>query len=92
MKLLHKTGVENIDTITLIADFNNPGYNCGYAFVELKTERDAWMAYIKLSRKGVFSGSLNITVAWAKPMSAPDEEMQQVSFSPFLTLAHCFCH
>ena len=53
MKLLHKSGVENIDTVTLMADCDNPGYNCGYAFLELETEREAWMAYIKLSRKGV---------------------------------------
>ncbi|OQU88540.1 uncharacterized protein LOC8060739 isoform X2 [Sorghum bicolor] len=78
MKLLHKTGVENIDKVTLMADCDNPGYNCGYAFLELETERDAWMAYIKLSRKGVFRRCLNITVAWAKAMSDRDEEMQQV--------------
>jgi hypothetical protein len=35
MKLLQKTGVENIDTVTLMADCNNPSYNSGYAFIDL---------------------------------------------------------
>ncbi|KAL6880109.1 hypothetical protein ACP4OV_011674 [Aristida adscensionis] len=72
MKLLQKIGVENIDTVTLMSDCNNPGYNLGYAFLELETNRDALMAYRKLSRKGIFGRSLNITVAWAETLSDPD--------------------
>ncbi|KAL6647603.1 hypothetical protein ACP70R_015040 [Stipagrostis hirtigluma subsp. patula] len=79
MKLLQKIGVENIDTVTLMADSNNPGYNLGYAFLELETNRDALMAYRKLSRKGIFGRCLNITVAWAETLSDPDEaEMRKV--------------
>jgi len=65
VKLLQKTGVENIHTLTLMADCNNPGYNCGYAFSGLGTNRDALMPYRKLSNTAVFGRCLNVIVAWA---------------------------
>ncbi|CAD6343880.1 unnamed protein product [Miscanthus lutarioriparius] len=74
MKLLQKIGVENIDVATLPADSNNPGYNRGFAFVELETYKDAQIAYKKLSRKYVFGKGLNIRVAWAEPLNGPDEK------------------
>ncbi|TVU41854.1 hypothetical protein EJB05_15409, partial [Eragrostis curvula] len=79
MKLLQKIGIENINTVILKADCNKPGYNRGYAHLELESTKDAQMAYKKLSRKGVFGRSLNITVAWAEPSTDPDDkEMQKV--------------
>ncbi|KAG0541868.1 hypothetical protein BDA96_02G053700 [Sorghum bicolor] len=77
MKLLLKIGVENIDVVTLLADSNNPGYNRGFAFLELETYKDAQIAYKKLSRKDVFGKGLNITVAWAEPLNGRDEKQMQ---------------
>jgi hypothetical protein len=79
MKLLHTIGVEYISTVKLKADCNKPGYNCGYAHIELETNREARMVFRKLSRNGVFGRSLNITVEWATPSNRPAEkEMQKV--------------
>ncbi|TVU41891.1 hypothetical protein EJB05_15449, partial [Eragrostis curvula] len=79
MELLQKIGIENINTVILKDDCNKPGYNRGYAHLELESTKDAQMAYKKLSRKGVFGRSLNITVAWAEPSTDPDDkEMQKV--------------
>ncbi|KAK8459028.1 hypothetical protein SEVIR_2G059600v4 [Setaria viridis] len=77
MKLLQKIGVENIDVVTLMADCNNPGYNHGFAFLELETYRDAQIAYKKLSKKDVFGKGLNIRVAWAEPLDDPDKKQMQ---------------
>jgi hypothetical protein len=93
MKLLLKIGVENIDVVTLLADSNNPGYNRGFAFLELETYKDAQIAYKKLSRKDVFGKGLNITVAWAEPLNGRDEkQMQKVSLSLSLSLTHTHTH
>jgi RNA recognition motif-containing protein len=82
IKLLQKIGVENIDVVTLIADLNKPGYNRGFAFLELETYRDAQIAYKKLSKKDVFGKGINIRVAWAEPLDDPDKkQMQKVSLS-----------
>ncbi|CAD6220918.1 unnamed protein product [Miscanthus lutarioriparius] len=80
MKLLQKIGVENIDVVTLPADSNNPGYNRGFAFLELETYKDAQIAYKKLSRKDVFGKGLHIRVAWAEPLNGPDEKQIHKSF------------
>ncbi|CAL5078677.1 unnamed protein product [Urochloa decumbens] len=77
MKLLQKVGVENIDVVTLMSDCNNPGYNRGFAFLELETYRDAQIAYKKLSRKDAFGKGVNIRVAWAEPLDDPDEKQMQ---------------
>ncbi|XP_066398684.1 uncharacterized protein [Miscanthus floridulus] len=77
MKLLLKIGVENIDVVTLLPDSNNPGYNRGFAFLELETYKDAQIAYKKLSRKDVFGKGLNIRVAWAEPLNGPNEKQMQ---------------
>lgn len=69
MKLLQKIRVQNIDVVTLMADFNNPGCNRGFAFLELETFRDAQIAYKKLSRKDVFGKGINIRVAWAEVLN-----------------------
>ncbi|CAN6181476.1 unnamed protein product [Urochloa humidicola] len=79
MKLIQKTGVENIDVVTLMADYNNPGYNRGFAFLELETYKDAQIAYNKLSRKDAFGKGINIRVEWAEPLDDPDgKQMQKV--------------
>nr|CAB3452120.1 unnamed protein product [Digitaria exilis] len=77
MKLLQKIRVQNIDVVTLMADFNNPGCNRGFAFLELETFRDAQIAYKKLSRKDVFGKGINIRVAWAEPLDDLDEKQMQ---------------
>ncbi|RLN34735.1 uncharacterized protein C2845_PM03G21570 [Panicum miliaceum] len=84
MKLLQKIGVENIDVVTLMDDCNNPGYNRGFAFLELETSRDAQIAYKKLSRKDVFGKGLNIRVAWAEALDDPDEKQMQKVKSVFV--------
>uniref|UniRef100_A0A0E0LHU2 RRM domain-containing protein n=1 Tax=Oryza punctata TaxID=4537 RepID=A0A0E0LHU2_ORYPU len=78
IKLLKKMGIENIDSVTLMSDSNNPVYNRGFAFLELETSRDARMAYKKLSQKNAFGKGLNIRVAWAEPLNDPDEKDMQV--------------
>jgi RNA recognition motif-containing protein len=93
MKLLQKIGVENIDVVTLLADSNNPGYNRGFAFLELETYKDAQIAYKKLSRKDVFGKGLNIRVAWAEPLNGPDEkQIHKVSLSLSHTHTHTHTH
>jgi RNA recognition motif-containing protein len=73
--------------VTLIADLNKPGYNRGFAFLELETYRDAQIAYKKLSKKDVFGKGINIRVAWAEPLDDPDKkQMQKVSLSLSCTL------
>ncbi|EEC81613.1 hypothetical protein OsI_25123 [Oryza sativa Indica Group] len=78
IKQLKKIGIENIDSVTLKSDSNNPVCNRGFAFLELETSRDARMAYKKLSQKNAFGKSLNIRVAWAEPLNDPDEKDAQV--------------
>ncbi|GJN10094.1 hypothetical protein PR202_ga28158 [Eleusine coracana subsp. coracana] len=78
MKLLKRIGVENINSVMLKADPNKPGYNHGYAHLELETTTAARVAYKKLSKKGAF-GKWLITVQWATPSNGPDEkDMQKV--------------
>uniref|UniRef100_A0A0D3GMZ8 RRM domain-containing protein n=1 Tax=Oryza barthii TaxID=65489 RepID=A0A0D3GMZ8_9ORYZ len=78
IKQLKKIGIENIDSVTLKSDSNNPVCNRGFAFLELETSRDARMAYKKLSQKNAFGKGLNIRVAWAEPLNDPDEKDTQV--------------
>lgn len=93
MKLLQKIGVENIDFVTLLADSDNPGYNRGFAFLELETYRDAQIAYRKLSSKDVFGKGSNIRVDWAEPLNGSDEkQMQKVSLSLSHTHTHARTH
>lgn len=84
IKLLQKIGVENVDTVTLMADSDNPDCNCGFAFLKLETSRVARMAYKKLSKKNVFGKGLNIRVAWAEPLNDPDEKDRQKVKSIFV--------
>ncbi|XP_057971108.1 uncharacterized protein LOC131159903 [Malania oleifera] len=74
LKLLQEIGIEKIDKITVIPDLNNPERNCGLAFLELETNRDAQSAYRKLQKKDVSGRHLKIKVAWAEPLKEPDEE------------------
>uniref|UniRef100_A0A0D9WW69 RRM domain-containing protein n=1 Tax=Leersia perrieri TaxID=77586 RepID=A0A0D9WW69_9ORYZ len=78
IKLLKKIGIENIDSVTLKPDSNNPVYNRGFAYLELETSRDTWMAYRKLSRKNAFGDGLNINVAWAESLYDRQEKDMQV--------------
>lgn len=73
IKLLQDIGIEKIDKVTVMTDPSNMGRNRGFAFLELETYKDAQIAFKKLQKKGL--GKLrNIKVAWAEPLSEPDEE------------------
>lgn len=76
-KLLEESGIEKIDTLTLMADPNNTELNRGFAFLELETNRDAQLAYKKLQRKDAFGKGRNVKVSWAEPLNDPDEEEMQ---------------
>ncbi|KAL6880110.1 hypothetical protein ACP4OV_011675 [Aristida adscensionis] len=77
MKLLQKAGIENIDVVRLMADCSKPGFNRGFAFLDFETNRDAHIAYKKLSREDAFGEGLNIRVAWAEPLTDPDEKVMR---------------
>ena len=74
VKLLQDIGIEKIDKVTVIADPSNIECNRGFAFLELETIRDAQNAYRKLQKKDIFGKHQKIKVAWADPLSEPDEE------------------
>ncbi|XP_055961544.1 nucleolin 2-like isoform X1 [Mercurialis annua] len=72
-ELLQEIGIEKIDKVTVMANPSNVARNRGFAFVEFETYKDAQNAYKKLQKKDL--GKLqNIKVAWAEPISEPDEE------------------
>ncbi|XP_058085386.1 nucleolin 2-like isoform X2 [Magnolia sinica] len=73
-KLLQEIGIDNIDTVTVMADPNDHNCNRGFAFLELETNKDAQNAYKKLQKKDVFGKDRNIKVSWAEPLNDPDEE------------------
>ncbi|KAL6997862.1 hypothetical protein U1Q18_007987 [Sarracenia purpurea var. burkii] len=74
VKLLQEIGIEKIDKVTVKANPSKMEYNRGFAFLELETSRDAQNAYRKLQKKDVFGKHQKIKVAWAEPLSEPDEE------------------
>ncbi|CAN6465029.1 unnamed protein product [Victoria cruziana] len=79
IKILQEIGVENIHTVYVMMDPNNPSQNRGFAFLELETNKDAQNAYRKLQKKDIFGKGRNIKVAWAEPLNDPgEEEMQKV--------------
>ncbi|XP_038700183.1 uncharacterized protein LOC119997323 isoform X1 [Tripterygium wilfordii] len=74
IKLLQERGIEKIDKVTVMADPNNIERNRGFAFLELESNKDAQIAY-KILQTNDMPGKLqNIKVAWAEPLSEPDEE------------------
>ncbi|XP_031475219.1 heterogeneous nuclear ribonucleoprotein Q-like [Nymphaea colorata] len=79
IRILQEIGIENIHTVYVMMDPNNPGHNRGFAFLELETNKDAQNAYRKLQKKDVFGKGRNVKVAWAEPLNDPgEEEMQKV--------------
>ncbi|XP_020095884.1 heterogeneous nuclear ribonucleoprotein R-like isoform X2 [Ananas comosus] len=78
LKLLQEIGIEKIDSVTVMADPNNPESNRGFAFLELETNRDAQLAFKKLQKKDVFGKGRNIKVAWTEPLNDPDDEVKSV--------------
>ncbi|PSS23546.1 Heterogeneous nuclear ribonucleoprotein like, partial [Actinidia chinensis var. chinensis] len=74
VKLLQEIGIEKIDKVTVNADPSNIECNRGFAYLELETIRDAQNAYRKLQKKDIFGKHQKIKVAWAEPLSEPDEE------------------
>lgn len=74
LKRLQEIGIEEIDNVTVVADPNNLALNRGFAFLELKTKKDAQTAFHKLQKKDVFGKHLKIKIAWAEPLIEPDEE------------------
>ena len=57
-----------------MVDPSNIARNRGFAFLELETNKDAQLAYKKLQKKDAFGKHHNIKVAWAEPLSEPDED------------------
>lgn len=85
IKILQEIGVENIHTVYVMMDPNNPSQNRGFAFLELETNKDAQNAYRKLQKKDIFGKGRNIKVAWAEPLNDPgEEEMQKACNFHFL--------
>lgn len=79
-ELLEKAGIEKIDKVTIKADPKNTERNCGFAFLELQTSKDAQTAFKKLQEKDVFGKNQMVKVAWAQPLNDPAEEkFSQVS-------------
>lgn len=74
IKLLQEIGIEKIDKVTVMIDPNNAGRNRGFAFLEFETNKDAQIAFKKLQKKDVLGLLQNVKVAWARPLSEPDEE------------------
>ncbi|KAK6126547.1 hypothetical protein DH2020_039715 [Rehmannia glutinosa] len=72
--LLGKAGIKKIDKVTLKPDKKDVEKNRGFAFVELKTSKDAQIAFDKLQKKDALGKNLMIKVAWAQPLIGPDEE------------------
>ncbi|XP_059295932.1 uncharacterized protein LOC132049226 isoform X3 [Lycium ferocissimum] len=72
--LLKKAGIENIDKVTVMANPNNIDQNRGFAFVELETSKEAQIAFSKLQKKDAFGKHTKVKVAWAQPLTEPDEE------------------
>ncbi|KDP39675.1 hypothetical protein JCGZ_02695 [Jatropha curcas] len=73
IKLLQEIGIEKIDKVTVMIDPSNVERNRGFAFLELETYKDAQIALKKLQKKDLLKLQ-NIKVAWAEPLSEPDEE------------------
>lgn len=65
-----------------MVDPSNIKRNRGFAFLELETSKDAQLAYKKLQKKDVFGKNQNIKVAWAEPLSEPDED-EMLKVCPF---------
>ena len=82
--MLQKVGITKIDEVSVVPDPENTTLNCGFAFIEFETKRDAQMAYRKLQIKNVFGEYSKIKVAWAELLADPvEEEMHNVcDYSP----------
>ncbi|KAI7746088.1 hypothetical protein M8C21_024653 [Ambrosia artemisiifolia] len=72
VELLQKIGIKKIDEVVVVPDPNNAALNCGFAFLEFETKKDAQMAYNKLrNEKGKHS---YLKVSWASQFVDPVEE------------------
>ncbi|GFP89182.1 heterogeneous nuclear ribonucleoprotein q [Phtheirospermum japonicum] len=72
--LLEKAGIEKIDKVTLKSDPNNVEKNRGFGFIEFETSRDAQFALNKLQKRDAFGKIPTVKVAWAQPITEPDED------------------
>ncbi|XP_076950070.1 uncharacterized protein LOC143622944 [Bidens hawaiensis] len=71
---LQKIGIKKIDEVVVVPDPDNSELNCGFAFLEFETKRDAQMAYYKLQNENVSGKHSNIKVSWASRFVDPVEE------------------
>ncbi|KAG0587705.1 hypothetical protein KC19_2G185300 [Ceratodon purpureus] len=80
LETLMSFDIENIMELILSEDTEVEGVNCGYAFIEFGTHTDALEAFQKLQQPDATFGTDHLAqVAWAQPLSEPDEEtMSQV--------------
>ncbi|KAI3743361.1 hypothetical protein L1987_61068 [Smallanthus sonchifolius] len=74
VELLQKVGIKKIDEVLVVPDPDNTELNCGFAFIEFETKKDAQMAYQKLQNENVFGKHSNVKVSWASPSVDPVEE------------------
>ncbi|KAF5783856.1 putative RNA recognition motif domain, nucleotide-binding alpha-beta plait domain superfamily [Helianthus annuus] len=74
VELLQKIGIMKLDEVLVVPDPDNAKLNCGFAFLEFETKRDAQMAYHKLQNENVFGKRSNIKVSWASSSVDPVEE------------------
>ena len=82
---MKEVGVENIIDVTVIEEPNNLGINCGFAFLELETYKDAQVAFRTLVQKrNAFGEDRTIKVAWAQPLNEPDEDVMAQVKSVFV--------
>ncbi|KAJ4828744.1 hypothetical protein Tsubulata_043078 [Turnera subulata] len=72
-RILQEMGMEKIDKLTVMGDPNNVECNRGFAFLELETKRAAQIAFRKL-QKDMMGKLQRVKVAWAEPLSKPDDE------------------
>ncbi|KAI3677072.1 hypothetical protein L1987_86691 [Smallanthus sonchifolius] len=74
VELLQKVGIKKIDEVLVVPDPDNTELNCGFAFLEFETKKDAQMAYQKLQNENVFGKHSNVKVSWASLSVDPVEE------------------
>ncbi|KAK1426148.1 hypothetical protein QVD17_14817 [Tagetes erecta] len=72
--LLQKIGIKKVGEVLVVPDPDNSELNCGFAFLEFETKKDAQMAYHKLQNENFSGKHSNIKVSWASPFVDPVEE------------------
>ncbi|KAD3337432.1 hypothetical protein E3N88_32952 [Mikania micrantha] len=74
VELLQKIGIKKIDEVLVVPDPDHSELNCGLAFLEFETKKDAQMAYQQLQNETISGKHSNIKVSWASPSVNPVKE------------------